>query len=167
MEPIPTIFEVVASLMKPPFVFTKVQSDDPLAPAVAAAQERLPEPSVCKKLPATIDEGQVYVLLLSLVVPTTERLLPTFRLLPVLRIPAKVELAEAERPVKEEKPPAEIPPANVEVAELVAMILENSLYPDDVKFLVAREPRKVEVAVVEVALRERKLGVIESTSLNW
>ena len=105
--------------------------------------------------------------MLNLVVPTTDKLLPTFRLLPVLRIPAKVEEAEAERPVKEEKPPAEIPPTNVEVADDVAIILENSLYPDDVKFLVAREPRNVLVAVVEVALRERKEGVTESTSLNW
>ena len=71
------------------------------------------------------------------------------------------------RPSLDARPPAEIPPANVEVAVLVAIILENSLYPLEVKFLVAREPRNVEVAVVEVALSERKLGVIESTSLNW
>jgi len=71
------------------------------------------------------------------------------------------------RPLEEARPAEDIPPAKVEVAVEVAMILENSLYPLDVKFLEAREPRNVEVAVVEVALRERKVGVIESTSLNW
>ena len=85
---------------------------------------------------------------------------------------AKVEDADAKRFVNVEKfvevNPFDVkPPTNVEVADEVAIILENSLYPLEVKFLVARDPRKVEVAIVEVALRERKLGVIESTSLNW
>ena len=55
----PTRFVVVDNLMKPPTVLLNVQSVAELAPAVAAAQIRLPEPSVCKKLPATIDDGHV------------------------------------------------------------------------------------------------------------
>ena|SRR3989344_4764148 len=72
--PIPTRFVVDASLIYPPSVAINDQLVSlPLPPAEAAAQVKFPLTSVCKKLPATIEEGHVYVWLLNLVVPPTDK----------------------------------------------------------------------------------------------
>ena len=70
---------------------------------------------------------------------------PAVNLIPLLKEEVAPEERLIEPPVIESpsddaNPPAVIPPANVEVAVEVALMLENSTYPDAVRFLEAREP---------------------------
>ena len=65
--PIPTLSVTVVSLTIVP------SSCQPELPPPQEAQERVPDPSVCRQLLATCEEGHVYVWVLNVVAPVTAR----------------------------------------------------------------------------------------------